>query len=68
MSIVTYPVVFAWVFQDPVRYKREVPYKKNQGAVIWTKLSEDDKNSLVKMQHVDKVIDEEEKLLAEKAA
>merc|ERR1719182_244627 len=39
-SIVTYPKVYAWVFNDVVKYKTPLPYIHPQGAIKWIKLDE----------------------------
>lgn len=33
-----YPNTYAWVVQNPVRFKKPVPYNHPNGAVIWVKL------------------------------
>lgn len=32
-----YSIPYAWVFENYVRYKKPIPYKHPQGAVIWVK-------------------------------
>ena len=39
LSIVTYPVVYAWVLDEPRRYEVPIPYVHNQGAVKWVDLT-----------------------------
>ena len=39
LSIVTYPVVYAWVLDEPMRYEVPIPYAHNQGAVKWVVLT-----------------------------
>lgn len=33
-----YKKTYAWVFTNPVRFEKPVPYKHPQGAVIWVNL------------------------------
>ena len=40
LDIVQYPKVYAWVFDDVVRYKTPLPYKHRQGAIKWIRLDE----------------------------
>lgn len=39
-ELVTYPKVFAWVLENPVRYLQPIPYKHKQGCVKWNPLLE----------------------------
>ncbi len=38
LSTIQYPTVFAWVFENPVRYAQPLPRPPRRGAVIWVSL------------------------------
>lgn len=37
-SEISYKKVYAWVLENPVRYKKSKPYNHPRGAIIWVKL------------------------------
>ena len=39
LSMITYPVIYAWVLAEPTRYALPNPYKHPHGAIKWVKLT-----------------------------